>query len=49
VEGPSVDDSVTTRESDEFSRIKPTMKPEQKKYRFFLVNPFSLPKDSPYF
>jgi len=43
-----VDDSMTARKSDELSRIKPTVKAEQKKYRFFLVNPFSLPKDSPY-
>jgi Asp/Glu/hydantoin racemase len=43
-----VDDSVTARESDEPSRTKPTVTAEQKKYHFFLVNAFSLPKDSPY-
>ena len=43
-----MDDSVTARESDETSRTKPTVTAEQKKYHFFLVNAFSLPKDSPY-
>ena len=43
-----MDDSVTARESDEPSRTKPTVTAEQKKYHFFLVNAFSLPKDSPY-
>jgi len=43
-----VDESVTTCQSDRSSSAKPSVEPEQKKYRFFLVNAFSLPKDSPY-
>jgi allantoin racemase len=41
-----VDDKVNNR--DERSSNNPTGTSDQKRYRFFLVNAFSLPKDSPY-